>query len=75
MQDKVGILSTKSETVKKQTQIPRYKNNFGTDLTNGNDIANLLNYKCSALGEYFGKKEQYQFCNNAARHSNKFVYR
>ena len=74
-QEKGGILSTKSETVKKQTEIPRLKNSFGTVLTNGNDIANLLNYKFSALGEYFGKKEQYQFCNNAARHSNKFIFR
>ena len=41
---------------KRQTEIPRLKNNFGTVLTNGNDIANLLNYKFSALGEYFGKK-------------------
>ena len=60
---------------KTQTEIPRLRNSFGTVLTNGNDIANLLNYKFSALGEYFGKKEQYQFCNNAARHSNKFIFR
>ena len=44
-------------------------------MTNGNDIANLLNYKFSALGKYFGKKEQYQFRNNPARHSNKFIFR
>ena len=46
---------------KTQTEIPRLENSFGTVLTNGNDIANLLNYKFSALGEYFCKKEQYQF--------------
>ena len=44
-------------------------------MTNGNDIANLLNYKFLVLGEYFGKKEQYQFCNNPARHSKKFLFR
>ena len=60
---------------KTQTEIPRLKNSFGTVSTNGNDIANLLNYKFSALGKYFGKKEQYQFCNNAAGHSNKFIFR
>ena len=59
---------------KTQTEKPRLKNSFGTVLTNGNDIANLLNFKFSALGKYFGKNEQYQFCNNA-RHSNKFVFR
>ena len=57
-----------------QTEIPRLKNSFRTVLTNGNDIANL-NYKFSALGEYFVKKEQYQFRNNPARHSNKFIFR
>ena len=46
---------------KTQTEIPRLINSFETVLTNGNDIANLLNYKFSALGDYFGKKEQYQF--------------
>ena len=46
---------------KTQTEIPKLKNSFGTVLTNGNNIANLLNYKFSALGEYFGKREQYQF--------------
>ena len=46
---------------KTQTEIPKLKNSFGTVLTNGNNIANLLNYKFSALGEHFGKKEQYQF--------------
>ena len=71
MQEKAEILSTKSETVKKQTEIPRLKNSFGTALTNGNDLANLLNYKFSALG----KKEEYQFCNNAARHSYNFIFR
>ena len=60
---------------KMQTEIPRLKNSIGTVTTNGNDIANLLNYKLSALGEYFGKKEHYQFCNNPARHSNKFIFR
>ena len=60
---------------KTKTEIPRHKNSFGTVLTNGNDIANLLNYIISALGVYFGKKEQYQFCNNAARYSNKLVFR
>ena len=76
MQEKGWILSTKSETVKKtQTEIQRLKNSFGTVLTNGNDIANLLNYKFSALVDYFSKKEQYQFCNNPARHSNKFIFR
>ena len=35
---------------KLQTEIPRLKNSFGTVLTNGNDIANLLKYKFSALG-------------------------
>ena len=60
---------------KTQSEIPRLKNSFGTVLTKGNDIANLLNYKFSALGEYFGKKEQYQFCNNPARHSNKLIFR
>ena len=38
-----------SETT--QTEIPRLENGFGTVFTNGNDIANLLNYKFSALGE------------------------
>ena len=75
MQEKGGILPTKSESVKKHTEIPRLKNSFRTVLTNGNDIANLLNYKFSALGEYFGKKEQYQFCDIPARHSNKFIFR
>ena len=28
-----------------------------------------------ALGKYFGKKEQYQFHNNPARHTNKFIFR
>ena len=60
---------------KRQTEIPRLKNSFGTVLTNGNDIANLLNYKFSALGEYFGKKEQYQFRKKPARHSNKLIFR
>ena len=41
---------------KTQTEIPRLKNSFVTVLNNGNDIANLLNYKFSALGKYFGKK-------------------
>ena len=36
---------------KTQTEISRLKNSFGTVLTDGNDIANLLNYKLSALGE------------------------
>ena len=36
-----------SETT--QTAISRLKNSFGTVLTNGNDIANLLKYKLSAL--------------------------
>ena len=60
---------------KTQTEIPNFRNSFGTVLTNGNAIANLLNYKFSALGEYFGKKEQYQFCINPALHSNKFIFR
>ena len=46
---------------KTQTEIPRLKNSFGTVLTNGTDIANLLNYKFSALGEYFGKKNNLNF--------------
>ena len=60
---------------KTQTEIPRLKNSFGTVLTNGNNIPNILNYKFSPLGEYFGEKEQYQFRNNPARHSNKFIFR
>ena len=60
---------------KRQTEIPKLKNSFGTVLTNGNDIANLLNYKFSALGEYFGLKEQYRFRNKPARHSNKIIFR
>ena len=60
---------------KTQTEIPRLKNSFVTNLTNGNDISNLLNCKFSAFGEYFGRKEQYQFCNNAARLTNKFIFR
>ena len=60
---------------KTQTEIPRLTNIFGTVLTNENDIANLRNYKFSALGENFGRKEQYQFCSNVARHSNKFISR
>ena len=60
---------------KKEREIPRLKNSFGRVLTNGNDIANLLNYKFSALGEYFGKKEQYHFRINPARHSNNFIFR
>ena len=59
---------------KTQTEIPRLKNSFGTVLTNGIDIANL-NYNFSALGEYFGKKEQYLFCNNVVHHSNNFIFR
>ena len=43
-------------------------------MTDGNDIANLFNYKFSAIGENFGKKEQYQFRNNPARHSNKLIF-
>ena len=42
---------------KTQTEKPRLKNSFGTVLTNGNDIANILNYKLSALGEYFDLKK------------------
>ena len=55
--------------------MPGLKNSFATVLTNGNDIANLLKYKILALGEYFVKKERHQFCNNAARHSNNFIFR
>ena len=50
---------------KTQTETPRFKNSFGTVLNNGNNIATLLKYKFLALGDYFGKKEQNQFCNNA----------
>ena len=69
------IFSAKSETVKKkQKEIPRLKNSLGAVLTNGNDLANLLNYRFSASGKIFGKKGQYQFCNNTARNSKKFIF-
>ena len=67
------VLDTRFEETNKWWKLD--SNSFGTVLTNGNDNANLLNYKFSAIGENFGKKEQYQFCKNAAHHSNKFIFR
>ena len=53
--EKWNFINEIRKSEKTQTELPRLKNSFGTFLTNGNDIANLLNYKFSALGEYFGK--------------------
>ena len=55
-QERWNFINEIRKCEKTQTEIPRLKISFGTVLTNGKDIANLLNYKFSALGEYFGKK-------------------
>ena len=60
---------------KTRTAIPRLDKSFGTVLSNAENFANLLNYKISASGKYFVEKEHYQFCKNAARHSNKFIFK
>ena len=55
MQEKDGNLSTETETLKKtETGIASLRNRFGAVFTNGNVITNLLNYKFSAVDEFFG---------------------
>ena len=74
-QERWNIINEIRNSEKTQTETPRLKNSFETVLTNGNDIANLLNYNFSELGEYFGEKEEYQVCNNAARRNNKLLFK
>ena len=41
---------------KQRIVIDTLPNSFGELITNGKDIANLLNFKFSVLGEYFGER-------------------
>ena len=42
---------------KQRIVIDTLRNSFGEHITNGKDIANLLNFKFSVLGEYFGERK------------------
>ena len=43
---------------KQRIVIDTLRNSFGELITNGKDIANLLNFKFSVLGEYFGESKK-----------------
>ena len=44
---------------KQRIVIDTLRNSFGERITNGKDIANLLNFKFSVLGEYFGESKKF----------------
>ena len=44
---------------KQRIVIDTLRNSFGELITNGKDIANLLNFKFSVLGEYFGERKKF----------------
>ena len=57
--DKWNFINEARNSLKTKTEIVSLKNSFGDLVTNQKQIANLLNYRFSKLGDYLGVKRMY----------------
>ena len=57
--DKWNFINEARNCKKTKTEINNLRNSFGDLVTDQTKIANLLNYRCSKLGDYLGKQKPY----------------
>ena len=57
--DRWNIINDTRNSKRLKTEILSLKNSFGDIVTDQKRFANLLNYRFSKLGEYFGQARQY----------------
>ena len=70
---KTKIKNDIRNSTKSNTYIQRQKNVFGEIVTNIKEIAQLMNYRFSRLGDYFGKNQPHKHCKN--NDNNNFYFR
>ena len=56
-----------------KSNIQRLKNSFGETVTNNKRMADLMNYRFSRLGDYFGKNQPQKYCKK--NDNNNFNFR
>ena len=56
------IINDIRNSTKSNIYIQRLKKSFGEIVTNNKQMADLMNYRFSRLGDYFGKNQPHKYC-------------
>ena len=71
--EKWKIINDIRNSTKSNTYVQRLKNSFGEIVTNNKKMADLMNYRFSRLGDYFGKNQPHNYCKK--NDNNNFYFR